>query len=836
MALRKLPKETDPKRFEEMVRDCANKKYNKKFGLYGRNGQDQNGIDIYSIDDFEEVIQCKNYTTNDITKLKKEIKKNFESAYNYFYNEKDWQFNHFIVAAAIDKDTNIDDIIIEHNRNIEHNPKNDIKIDVWFWDDIETMLLEYDDLLNKYRPEYGNPAKAVRTDNKAYADSFSETLFLHKEQKDSKVNLCNLFVMPKYKVYENSRPRTDLEDKLANFLTGNKPFLFIEGDAGCGKSTLVSWMNYDNLKSDDDNTKINIFDGRPVITVRLRDLDKSIINSTKSLTNAILKHINIYSRDKKESLKNLNKRFPNAVIILDGFDELCMIEGISDYNELIYELYQNRRTSYHYIITSRPHYIGKQYNIPSERITLQHFDKGKRKEWITHYTSDNYCGQSLNYEIQQYIVDINDDTDSAICDTPMTLYMLAAKDISIKLTKNSWELYHHIFFSALSKTEYNQMFVDEGDPCEHSSHKYYDIIYRVSEEIAYGMYKKNNNELYVISDEIKTIIDKLSGTETRLRDNSYLPQMIKQSYALCNYWKETGDGAVEFYHNNIRDFFLCEKIYNELNEIYNQRDLSQEDKIDKIIEFFLQFKKAPLQDMVCKFIWLRAKKDVNKQESFVYKEKEMRLLPNFFEKMLTDGTLYDKLNENKHIHAVVSILSCAAQIYRHIYEPILIETKEQYVKWWNNVGNISANSDIIQYLFKAIFKHHFMAENGKISNRIDCSLAYLRYEDLRNVDLRDANLRDAYLRGVNLRDADLSGANLRHAYLIYADLTDANLIGAKLIGADLTFAYLTHADLTDADLTRADLRGAILPAGFKSYSQEEQVQHLKEMNIKGLKI
>lgn len=62
----KLPKPADAKRFEQMVRDCANKKYNKEFSLYGRTGQGQNGIDIYSVDDFEEAIQCKNYTSNDM--------------------------------------------------------------------------------------------------------------------------------------------------------------------------------------------------------------------------------------------------------------------------------------------------------------------------------------------------------------------------------------------------------------------------------------------------------------------------------------------------------------------------------------------------------------------------------------------------------------------------------------------------------------------------------------------------------------------------------------------------------------------------------------------------
>ena len=40
----------------------------------------------------------------------------------------------------------------------------------------------------------------------------------------------------------------------------------------------------------------------------------------------------------------------------------------------------------------------------------------------------------------------------------------------------------------------------------HYSYEYRDILYRISEEIAYRMYEKNNSELYVISNEIKTSI------------------------------------------------------------------------------------------------------------------------------------------------------------------------------------------------------------------------------------------------------------------------------------------------------------------------------------------
>ena len=870
----KLPKKTDAKIFEQMVRDCANKKYNKKFNLYARTGQKQHGIDIYCVDRFAEVIQCKNYTTNDKKALQGAINEDFQSACEYFYKENNWHFTSFIVATSADKDKIGDDVIIEHNLN------NDIKIDIWFWEDIEAIILENPDLLLKYYKPFVidiRELKIVHTDNATFAKSFSETLFLHKEQPDSKVKLCNLFVMPKYKENEYDVPKIDLEDKLFAFVKSDKRFLFIEGDAGCGKSTLVSWMNYNENKSDDDESKVNIFNKRPVITIRLRSLDKEVI-SKKGLMSAILKYMNL------DDKKDLHKRFPNAVMILDGFDELCMIEGILNHNSLIYDFCADEIRTYHYIITSRPQYIEKGINIPSYRITLQHFDKDNREKWIEHYTSPDCCGQTLNDETKDYIINISDDTDSAICDTPMTLYMLAAKNISKELTKNSWKLYNHIFYRALSETEYNQMIVEEYESYKNPIYQHSDILYRISEEIAYKMYQTNNNRLYVVSDEIKKIITYLSSKESKLRDNNALQRMIEQCYALCNYWKETGDGAVEFYHNIIRDFFLCEKIYRELNAIYSQRDLSK-DNLQPLIDFFKQFTKAPLQDMVCKFIFLRAEKDVNDKNSFVYKEKEQRLLPYLFEEMLTNGELYDNLHEKKHIEAIVNILSCTAQVYRHIYEYILAE--KEHMKWWDNVENINDNSDVVKCLFKDIFNHKLMSGDEQyISNRIDIHWFRLPEINLRNMDfqcadliganlssanLSSANLSSGYLSRADLSCADLSHADLSHAnlsiadlsranlsiadlsratlslaYLSDANLSDANLSDATLIyanlshadlsGANLSIAYLSGATLRGADLSVADLRGATLPDGFESDSQEEQVQHLKDMNIEELEI
>ena len=806
--------------FEEIMKIYAQLEWNKNFVLCGRRGQLQNGIDIWDLQDSDRVIQCKNYSADRVDSFLKDIKGDYSTAVKNYSNIK-----YFVAATTIPDDVRIQKFIANMN---EENRQNfvSITVELLSWNDISDFITKHskafqnEGFYTNIRFPIGE--EDVHTDNAKYAEGFSEPLFLHKN--DSKVNLCNLFVMPKY---DNSK--TDLEEKLSAFVKSDERFLFIEGDAGCGKSTLVSWMNY-HLQNNDDTAK-NTFGDRQVITIRLRDLDRDVIKSKQGLIDSILKHM------KLETCDDMEERFSKAVMILDGFDELCMIENIENYNELIEELAEIELDGYQYIITSRPHYIKKEIDSSCEFITLQHFDKDKRTEWIGHYTSPEFCNQPLNDEIKKYIVSISDYTDSAICDTPMTLYMLVAKDISIDLTKNSWKLYHHIFYNELLETDYNKMF---GRKHKHKIYRYKDIFYKVTEEIAYQMYLSNNNQFYVSSGELRKIIKKLLDNDTRLT-NERINYMIEQCYALCNYWKETGDGAVEFYHNNIRDFFLCEKIYRELNAIYSQRDLSK-DSVQPLIDFFKQFKKAPLQERVCHFIFLRAEKDVNDKNSFVYKEKNQRLLPYLFEEMLTNGEIYDNLHEKNHVEAIVNILSCTAQIYRHIYEPILIEN--EYIKWWNNVEKVN-QSNMITYCFYSIFNYRLLITDVFHSITIQCDYSginftqcnlglYLNESKLYETDFSYTDLRGEWLQ--HLKYANLRCANLKDSYLVDADLTGANLRGADLTGANLRGADLTGADLTKTNLRGTDLEGATLPDGFKSDSQEEQVQHLKEMNIDGLVI
>lgn len=121
-----------------------------------------------------------------------------------------------------------------------------------------------------------------------------------------------------------------------------------------------------------------------------------------------------------------------------------------------------------------------------------------------------------------------------------------------ELQGNVWALYHEIFHNAIINTEYNENF---DNSLEHPIKDYEEILYKIVCSIAFRMFKNSMEERYYISSqELDEIINE-SGVD------SSIVKWIRKCCVLCAYWKSNGKaGALEFYHNNIRDYFLGEYI------------------------------------------------------------------------------------------------------------------------------------------------------------------------------------------------------------------------------------------------------------------------------------
>ncbi len=141
--LMQIPKSRSPEEFECLCTDILTNIYNKRFTRYGRNGQKQNGIDIYAQSDNKNYIvaQCKNYflsisANNIITQIEKDV----EAA------KQNFQISNFVAMTSLDRDRTVQDSIM--NINCTFN------IELWFWEDIQEKVCNDIILFRKYYPDF----------------------------------------------------------------------------------------------------------------------------------------------------------------------------------------------------------------------------------------------------------------------------------------------------------------------------------------------------------------------------------------------------------------------------------------------------------------------------------------------------------------------------------------------------------------------------------------------------------------------------------------------------------------------------------------------------------
>lgn len=198
-------------------------------------------------------------------------------------------------------------------------------------------------------------------------------------------------------------------------------------------------------------------------------------------------------------------------------------------------------------------------------------------------------------------------------------------------------------------------------------------------------------------------------------------------------------------------------------------------------------------------------------------EKDVKRLPDIFEYMLTQNSLYTYYGKNNPIQTIINILSCVIQIYRHVYEPYLKEG--EVIVWWNNIEVINKNG-LLKFLFQYIFiKVPLTLQYGDcltLASRADFSAV-----DLQSCDLRNVGFNFSVMRNVNLSNTILCGADFSNADLYNADFTNA----------DMHYSCLSNAKLEKCNMTGVDLRGTDLPDEYCSDIQEEQLEHLRGLNI-----
>ena len=236
------------------------------------------------------------------------------------------------------------------------------------------------------------------------------------------------------------------------------------------------------------------------------------------------------------------------------------------------------------------------------------------------------------------------------------------------------------------------------------------------------------------------------------------------------------------------------------------------------------FQYGVLETKVCEFIFLRAKYNAEKNNfDFAQYEYQHRTIPSILGYMSHNEVYRNVLSKDSFLNPVqiiTNILTCTVQLYRHVYEAYL--QPSDYITW---IAGALQNNSILNTVFKSVFcqvpvtpASNYMITLG---SRGYFNNMYFKSSDLRNIGFQHSKITDSVFA-----DAILCGC----------DFSDAVLDRSDFANADIHYASLKNASLENCNMIGTDLRGTTLPDGFESFEQNEQIEHLRSLQINGLTI
>ncbi len=620
-----------------------------------------------------------------------------------------------------------------------------------------------------------------------YAQRWNKNVFLNnfnKRDRNSGVNIMLQEIypethLPHYRWKSDDEEFTDLKELLREYIVDNddKKMLLILGQAGSGKSTLITWIMA-NLVEEKENILVYQF------ASDLRSVNWQDDNILDEIFTTIDLGYNMLE---------------GKTLILDGFDEISVKENRE---RILHKLNQelekkNYLRKFSLVLTCRENYVDKIELKGIEYITLQAWDEEQIKSFCEIYEKENTKknSEAVNKEnLEKKINKILENKE--VFGIPLILYMTLALNVDVEKSRSMVDIYDQIF--SLKKGGIYGRCYDVEHRINSPETKGY--IHQVSQRIAFWMFENNSEEVSIPQKEFKKICDSVINEVGERNDNLKSDIMIGNYFTTVKHCDGIGTDELMFVHRSIYEYFVTVYFFESIHKL-----VSKEEIAGKLGEFL---KVGRLTKQMLKFI--KHKFDSLKGYSISDITKEV------FNIMLRDGMTYYVKEKYKNI--IVREMN----IFSNMLEVVLL---------WNfKLGK--SNNNIILYLQNNLYMLNLSG--------IDLSRANLRGADLREADLNDAYLSGTDLRGAYLSNADLRGAylsraclrgvDLRGAYLSRADLSEVDLSRADLSGTDLS-----GSDLRGAYLNRADLLGAVFNQAQvdmlqKKYDLSESKVYLHEID------
>lgn len=586
-----------------------------------------------------------------------------------------------------------------------------------------------------------------------YAQRWSKNVFLNnfnKRDKNAGVNIKLQEIypeknLPHYKWKSDDEESADLKELLREYIVDNdeKKMLLILGQAGIGKSTLITWIMA-NLVEKKENILVYQF--------------ASDLGNVNWQDNNILDEI-------FATIELDYNELEGKTLILDGFDEIY-VKG--DRERILRKMYQelkkkNFLKTFSIIITCRENYLDKLKLKEIEYITLQTWNETQIRGFCETYEEVIISKDSArkNRDLEIKIGKIIEKKD--IMGIPLILYMVLALNVNVEKSSSTVDIYDQVF-SLKSGGIY-----DRGYDVEHriNAPEIKKHIHRISQRIAFWMFENNADEATISHEKFEEICEN-EMKELMQKDEDIKRDTLIGNFFQLKYCEGKGTDELQFVHRSIYEYFVVIYFFESIYKLKSKEEVAG--KLGELLKYGM------LSKQILEFIKYKFDNNIYGELSDVTRE--------IFNIMLRDGMTYYTKEKYKKI------------IEREL--KIFINMLEVVHLWNINLKN--PDSNIAHYLrYNSLNKLNLSGANLSGAN---LSGAYLS-----EANLSGANLSGAYLKGAYLSEANLSEANLSKVHLEVADLSGANLSRATLNGVILCETDLTKADLEEVDMRELNLSG-----------------------------
>lgn len=634
------------------------------------------------------------------------------------------------------------------NRNDE---KTHEKLD-YVIEGIDSIDKKINAIVNNEAKHYEIP---IKNRAREYADKWNKNVFLNdfnKRDKNAGVNikLKELYLekhLPHYVWKMDDEPLDDLKELLSEYTVDNddKIMLLILGQAGIGKSTLITWI-MDNLVEKEDDIYIYQFSS---------DL-KNIDWQGNNILNDIFKMLGL----RYDELEN-------KVLLLDGFDEIYANSGREKILNQIYqslkELNCLRKISL--IITCRENYIDDLKKVRCDHITLQTWNDEQIISFCEIY------GSKSKKSILQNNLDMMLE-NKKVFGIPLILYMVLALDIPIERNTSLVDIYDKIF-AVDGGGIYDRCINDLSYGKEHRINEVKQQIHQVSQRIAFWVFESNSGKAVIPRIEFRKICDIVMKEAEEKAEDIQSDVLIGSYFEPIKYYEGIGTDELQFVHRSIYEYFVSIYFFESMRNLTSKEELAR--------ELGVLLKYGYLSEQM--LVFLKYKFDDIKKYNLA------SVILETFQMMLRDGMTY-------HIGMPCkNAIECELNIFDNMLKAVHL--------WNYKLGEV--DKKIVSYI--KCENPYFLNLSGIILNGVDLSNAdlcgaNLSEADLDESDLSRANLSEADLSGASLKGVDLSKACLFRANLSGADLSEADLTNVELIMTQLTGANLDDVDLGEVVLIK----------------------------------